>query len=62
MHDLYVTVSAYIYDMFVNQMHMVRYRLVHDEYIRTIACYGIGAIIFLKANCDSEHGISFYST
>ena len=35
--------------------------LVHDDCtLCTIACYGVGTMIF--AHCDCEHGISYYST
>ena len=39
----------------MNQMHMACYRLVHYEYIRTIVCYRIGAIIFRIVTVNMEY-------
>ena len=39
----------------MDQMHMACYRLVHDEYICIIACFKIGAIIFLIVTVNMEY-------
>ena len=62
MHDLHVTVSAFINDMVASawsctMCSFCMLRLVHDDFICTIACYGIGTIIFLIVTVNMEYHI-----
>ena len=62
---LHVTIRAYINDMVVSTWKyticsLCMLRLIHDDYICTIA--GYGTVYNNIPNCDCEHGISYYIT
>ena len=59
MQDLHVTISAYTNDIVVSKLNytICSFRmswLIHDDFICTIACYGIVLVIFLIVTVNME--------